>query len=192
MSTVVDPPVEQLEANPETRSSQAPAPPSPPPRRRYANLWVLLVPALLVGGTLFLMVTIRPEKTPVPATKVASGMPMMGGSSASVGGMRTVRVELGEMYVKPSMMSVPAGKVKFVARNMGKVEHELMVERMPIKLEAPGKPVEDAALGMIQDMGPMHSGQMAVNLKPGKYELFCNVPGHYAAGQHTTFTVTRS
>jgi uncharacterized cupredoxin-like copper-binding protein len=31
---------------------------------------------------------------------------------------------------------------------------------------------------------------MTVNLKPGMYELFCNVPGHYAMGQHTMFKVT--
>ncbi len=27
-------------------------------------------------------------------------------------------------------------------------------------------------------------------LKPGNYVLFCNVSGHYAAGQHIPFTVT--
>jgi hypothetical protein len=36
------------------------------------------------------------------------------------------------MWVRPSTNSVPAGKVTFVARNMGHVTHELMVERMPI------------------------------------------------------------
>ena len=30
---------------------------------------------------------------------------------------------------------------------------------------------------------------MTVNLKAGSYQLFCNVPGHYAAGQHTNITV---
>ncbi len=42
---------------------------------------------------------------------------------------------------------------------------------------------------MIPDMGPGGSGRMTLNLRPGTYELFCNVPGHYAAGQHVTFTV---
>lgn len=39
-------------------------------------------------------------------------------------------------------------------------------------------------------MGPGGHGRMALKLKPGKYELFCNVPGHYAAGQHASFNVT--
>jgi uncharacterized cupredoxin-like copper-binding protein len=43
---------------------------------------------------------------------------------------------------------------------------------------------------MVQEMRPGQSGRVTLRLKPGKYELFCNVPGHYAAGQHTVFTVT--
>ncbi len=68
--------------------------------------------------------------------------------------------------------------------------HELMIERAPIKLESPGKPDEMAAQGMIQDMKTGQTGQMTVQLKPGNYVLFCNVSGHYAAGQHIPFTVT--
>jgi uncharacterized cupredoxin-like copper-binding protein len=30
---------------------------------------------------------------------------------------------------------------------------------------------------------------LTVSLKPGRYELVCFMPGHYAAGQHTPFTV---
>jgi hypothetical protein len=45
-------------------------------------------------------------------------------------------------------------------------------------------------MGMIEDMSSGSSGRMTVRLSPGTYVLFCNVPGHYAAGQHTTFTVT--
>jgi uncharacterized cupredoxin-like copper-binding protein len=127
-----------------------------------------------------------------PATAAATpgGVPggMMGGSAQP----GVVRVTLGEMWVRPSVTSVPAGKVTFVASNMGHVQHELMIERVPLKMEAPGKPVEDAAQGMIEDMGPGQSGKMTLRLKPGKYELFCNVPGHYAAGQHIEFTVTKS
>lgn len=134
-------------------------------------------------------------QTPAPAPQPTAGMP--GGMHDGSGGgaaaaARTVSVELGEMYVKPSMRSISAGKVTFTAQNMGKLEHELMVEPAPIKFDAPGKPTEDAATGMIEDMGPGGHGKMSMRLKPGKYVLFCNVPGHYAAGQRTTFTVTES
>ena len=75
---------------------------------------------------------------------------------------------------------------------MAKVTHELMVEGMPLKMDAPGRPNEEAAQGMIEDMGPGASGKMTLKLKPGSYALFCNVTGHYAAGQHIGFTVTGS
>jgi uncharacterized cupredoxin-like copper-binding protein len=31
---------------------------------------------------------------------------------------------------------------------------------------------------------------MTLRLHPGMYMLFCNVTGHYAAGQHTVLKVT--
>jgi uncharacterized cupredoxin-like copper-binding protein len=100
-----------------------------------------------------------------------------------------VYVQLGDYWAAPTVSSVKAGKVTFVAKNVGQVPHELMVERMPIKMDAPNEPNEDAAQGMIPDMDAGKSGRMTMNLKPGQYVLFCNVTGHYAAGQHILFTV---
>ena len=105
---------------------------------------------------------------------------------------RRVRVELGEMYVKPSVRAVPAGKVTFVVRNVGKLEHELIVSRIPVMMEAPGMPDHDAGLGMTEHMGPGGSEKLTLRMKPGAYELFCNVPGHYAAGQKLRFRVRPS
>ncbi len=129
----------------------------------------------------------------------AAGAGMMGAGSgagaassqATAGPAQQVSAELGDYTVEPSMTSVPAGNVTFNATNAGQVPHELMIERMPIKMDAPNQPNEDAAQGMIDDMGPGESGSMTLNLKPGTYMLFCNVPGHYAMGQHTTFKVTK-
>ena len=165
-----------------------------PPKRRRPLLWVVALAVIVLAGALFLVLR-GDDVAPAPRTEsenTPSGMPMMGGSGASQGAITTVEVELGEMYVKPSVSTVRAGKVKFVARNVGRVEHELMVERMPIKMDAPGMPTEDAAIGMIEEMAPMHGGRMTLRVRPGNYELFCNVPGHYAAGQRTTLTVTGS
>jgi uncharacterized cupredoxin-like copper-binding protein len=127
------------------------------------------------------------------AGSAMTGGGMMGSGatgSPAPAGVRTVRVKLGEMWVKPDYTSVKAGKVTFVATNTGRVEHELMVERSPLKMDGPGRPNEEAAQGMIEDMEPGKSGRMTLKLTPGTYVLFCNVPGHYAAGQHIRFTVT--
>ena len=67
-----------------------------------------------------------------------------------------------------------------------------MIERAPIKMTSPNQPNEDAAQGMIDDMSTGQAGRMTVRLSPGRYVLFCNAPGHYAAGQHTTFTITKN
>jgi len=105
--------------------------------------------------------------------------------------VRRIPVELGEMYVQPSARTIPAGKVRFDVRNVGAVEHELIVARKPLMMEGPGVPMHEQGLGMTEHMGPGAREQLRVNMKPGKYQLFCNVPGHYAAGQSTTFTVTK-
>ena len=104
----------------------------------------------------------------------------------------TLYTQLGEYWIAPSASSVRAGKVTFVATNVGKLPHELMVERMPIKFDSPMHPTEDAAQGMIEDMDAGATGRMTVDLRPGTYMLFCNITGHYAAGQHTVFKVTSS
>ena len=198
MPIVGDPPVDEVEVRSDTTSTQAPPrlddhmAGTGPPRPKRWWLWAAALAVLVGAGALVLVLSGDDDSTAPRGTALTapSGMPMMGGPGSARAAIRTVEVELGEMYVRPSAKTVPAGEVKFVARNVGKVEHELMVERMPIMMDGPGKPTEGAALGMIEDMAPMHRGQMALRLEPGKYELFCNVPGHYAAGQRTTFTVT--
>jgi uncharacterized cupredoxin-like copper-binding protein len=44
--------------------------------------------------------------------------------------------------------------------------------------------------GEVSELDPGTSGKLTVTLKPGKYLLICNVPGHYAAGMWSEFTVT--
>jgi uncharacterized cupredoxin-like copper-binding protein len=136
-----------------------------------------------------------------PGAPASSGSMPSGGSATMGGGTMGARggagtatqvtAQLGDYYVHSSRSSVPAGQVTFVAQNVGQLTHELMIERMPIKMDAPGQPDEAAAQGMVNDMAPGQSGQMTVSLKPGRYMLFCNVPGHYAQGQRAMFTVTR-
>jgi nitrite reductase (NO-forming) len=120
----------------------------------------------------------------------AEGHSMGGAAPAKVapvaGGVKT---ELGEMFIKPSMTQLKAGKVTFIAHNSGTLPHMLMVEKTPIKMDGPGQPTESAALGDTGIIQPGQTKSITVSLKKGAYELFCNVPGHYAAGQKTSVTV---
>ena len=50
---------------------------------------------------------------------------------------------------------------------------------------------EDKAgdLGEVSELDPGKSGALRIEMKPGTYILYCNVPGHYVTGMWTTFTV---
>ena len=159
------------------------------------------------------VVTMMRSVTPASSssTSSSSSMPAAMNSTATAGSMMgvgghgkftpaqvaaakrgAIYVQLGDIWAAPAVASVPAGKITFHAYNVGRLTHELMIERMPMKFDAPMQPNEDAAQGMIQDMPGGGHGRMTVRLKPGRYVLFCNVEGHYAAGQHIPFTVTKA
>jgi uncharacterized cupredoxin-like copper-binding protein len=127
-----------------------------------------------------------------PATDSAAAVrdPAAAAPAKTPPAVRRIPVELGDMYVKPSTRSISAGKVKFVVRNVGAVEHELIVARKPLMMEGPGMPMHEQGV-MTDHMHPGARERLEMNMKPGKYELFCNVPGHYAAGQRTSLTVTK-
>ncbi len=105
----------------------------------------------------------------------------------------TVRVQLKEFKVIPSVRSVRAGRVVFAARNTGRVPHNLVVLRTnlaPDKLPVVGSVAKELGRqGKTPVFGPGKTRRLALDLKPGKYVLICNVPGHYKAGMHVGFTV---
>ncbi len=108
-------------------------------------------------------------------------------STASVG------VSLKEFKVIPTVKSVQAGKVTFVVRNTGRVTHEMVVvktAKAPGSLAGTGKEAsEKGSVGEVADLKAGKSAKLTLALKPGKYVLLCNLPGHYKAGQYVGFTV---
>jgi uncharacterized cupredoxin-like copper-binding protein len=105
----------------------------------------------------------------------------------------TVRVQLKEFKVVPSVRSVGRGRVVFVARNVGKLKHDFVVLRTnlaPGKLPLVGSRAKEVGRqGRTPVFGPGGTRRLALDLKPGKYVLICNVPGHYQAGMRVGFTV---
>lgn len=112
----------------------------------------------------------------------------------------------GMMSVQASPTSVPAGSVSLRVTNSGALTHELVV--LPLSGDArPGQRAvgsdgavsEAGSLGEASDNCGAGSGDgikpggvswTTLDLKPGRYELVCNVPGHYAAGMHSEIDVT--
>jgi plastocyanin len=68
-----------------------------------------------------------------------------------------------------------AGKITFLAKNEGKIPHDLAVKQTGAKTK------------LIPAGG---SAELTVTLKAGTYELYCTVPGHEAAGMKIDITVT--
>jgi nitrite reductase (NO-forming) len=99
-----------------------------------------------------------------------------------------VGITLGEMFVKPSVTSVKAGKVTFAVANQGQAMHQFAIGRAPLAMNG----AEPAASAILAKGGMLSGGgheTVSADLKPGKYVLYCLMSGHYAAGQHTEFTV---
>jgi len=87
-----------------------------------------------------------------------------------------------------------AGRVTFVVRNAGKMEHEFVVLRTAkaagslapsTALRAP----ETGAVGEIESVKPGQVKRLTLNLKKGHYSLLCNLSGHYGKGQFVDFYV---
>jgi uncharacterized cupredoxin-like copper-binding protein len=104
------------------------------------------------------------------------------------------------MVMKIDATKVKAGHVTLEAVNQSKsLVHEVLVVRaLPQGKELPYDTKKDMvvetrvhSLGEIPELKPGAHGKLTLNLKPGKYLLFCNQPGHYKAGMSTTLVVEK-
>jgi uncharacterized cupredoxin-like copper-binding protein len=102
------------------------------------------------------------------------------------------------MGVTAKPVSVSAGTVTFEVTNDSKdTVHEMIVA--PLKAadevlpydENGGRVDEEAAghLGEVAELAPGAKGALTVDLKPGSYILYCNIPGHYMGGMWTVVEV---
>jgi len=110
------------------------------------------------------------------------------------------------MRLRTSTTSVPAGQVSFVAQNLGRRTHELVI--LPLaagqspgsRTPAPdGKVPETGSLGEASNPCGAGSGDgltaettgwVTLTLAPGRYELVCNEANHYADGMSAELDVT--
>lgn len=114
----------------------------------------------------------------------------------------------GRMRLLVSSTTVAAGKVSFVATNLGMRDHELVVLPLADGQSAgqravgpDGKVDEGGSLGEASNscgagtgegVHPGSVGWTTLNLAPGRYELVCNLPNHYSNGMYQVIRVTAS
>ena len=88
----------------------------------------------------------------------------------------TLKLESGNTFFKPETLKAPPGVLEFDLTNIESGIHDLVIR------DVPGFMVE------VSGDGDESSGK--VDLKKGKYEFYCSIPGHEEAGMKGTLTVS--
>ena len=168
---------------------------------------ILIAAACQSGST-------SPTSAPAASAVATSGTAASVAASASAAspapsGTTSVSVGLQEFAIVPSVASVPAGTVKFVAKNSGPDDiHEMVVLRTDLDpaalpVDKDGKADEEGdgitSIGETGDVAVGETKEASFDLAPGKYVLICNIvqtepdgsiEAHYKVGMRTAFTVT--
>lgn len=133
----------------------------------------------------------------VQVTLADMGMTQMMGGTAPMSA---------QMMLRATPVAVPSGKVSFVAANMGWRTHELVVlpladgatagRRVPGgdgRIDEAGSAGEASAgcgAGAGDGIASGQVGWVTMTLAPGRYELLCNLPNHYADGMYAELLVS--
>ena len=113
-------------------------------------------------------------------------------------GTKGADMAMAMLGVKTDVATVPAGNVTFNVTNGSKdIVHEMILSPLPADgsgmpyVAADYKVDEDAAghLGEVSELEVGKTGSLTLDLKPGKYILFCNIPAHFMNGMWTVVTV---
>jgi uncharacterized cupredoxin-like copper-binding protein len=115
----------------------------------------------------------------------------------------------GPMAITPFATTAPAGDVTFVVKNLGTIEHEMVVlktdtpfDKIPVADSGdPPVPVTSGADKIDEAANVAETGDpnlqpgdtrtfTITGLTPGHYVLVCNIAKHYGLGMRAAFTVT--
>lgn len=92
---------------------------------------------------------------------------MAGKSTRGASELPPVKVEALEFAFRPNDVVVKAGRVLFQVTNVGRLEHNFLIEG-----------ADQEVLGYVPVIAPKQSEQLTVTLRPGTYRIVCVVPGH--------------
>lgn len=133
------------------------------------------------------------------ALLLAIGLAGCSTSSSSAATGSRIDVTMHDFGIKVSRHSVPAGTVVLHVTNDGPSTHEINVDRTryssgEIPLQRDGLTAAEDAKGLrridsIEQVNLHRTADLTVELKPGRYVLWCNLEGHYLGGMHETFNV---
>jgi uncharacterized cupredoxin-like copper-binding protein len=103
-----------------------------------------------------------------------------------------------DFAISLSPRRVSAGSVLLRVDNKGPDRHELIVVRVPkggLPFRGDGmtlseEKLEPVTAGTLEPGEPHEIRHLRVQLRPGRYEVFCNMAGHFMGGMHATLVVT--
>lgn len=117
-----------------------------------------------------------------------------GGSGPAV---RVVRITERDFHIAVPRR-IPPGRIRLEVTNDGPDLHELIVVRVPgstrLPMRTDGLTVNEDAL-LPKEVGSLEPGvpgsvrALTLRLRPGRYEIFCNMAGHYMSGMHAVLLV---
>lgn len=121
-----------------------------------------------------------------------------GGGASSSSKVATAQVRARDFHIS-APKQLPAGEVDIAFHNKGPNDHELLVIRRDgeEEEELPARPsgltIDEEGLGSAV-AGALEPGEkgvrhLRVKLRPGHYELICNMAGHYYGGMQAEVTV---
>ena len=118
-----------------------------------------------------------------------------GAGTASHARPTVVRISERDFRIVVTPNRIRAGDTELVVRNQGPDGHELIIvrshgSRLPVRLD--GLTVDEDALrevGAVEGVSPRSERRLRLHLAPGRYELFCNMAGHFMAGMSGTLVV---
>jgi uncharacterized cupredoxin-like copper-binding protein len=106
-------------------------------------------------------------------------------------------VTVQDFRIKLSRSRIRAGDVRLVVKNKGPDTHELLVARTGSALPLRGdnitvdeEAIEPVTVGEAEGESPGHVRVLQLKLRPGRYELFCNMAGHYLGGMRARLVVS--
>jgi uncharacterized cupredoxin-like copper-binding protein len=109
----------------------------------------------------------------------------------------TLRVNIKDFEIEPTLPSFEEGPVTLSVWNDGPTTHEFVVVRSDrpadeLPIGADGIRVdEDAvtAVDELEEIGAKTRENLSLSLSPGGYVLFCNLEGHYLGGMYASLEV---
>jgi uncharacterized cupredoxin-like copper-binding protein len=107
-----------------------------------------------------------------------------------------VRVTERDFRIVVAPARVHSGDVRLLLRNKGPDAHELIMVRAShgrLPLRTDGMTVDEEGLAAVKTIEAQPPGvveELHLHLKPGRYELYCNMAGHYLGGMRASLVVT--